>query len=758
MIGFLRVVGRVLNWLVRARVLRPMLGLAVLLWLLDGAISMATDAAWFSSLGFGFLWRARLMWTMGLGAAFVVVGLGCAVPVLRAVARPAAPEMQEPSLPRALAHWQPLRARATRWGWAVIVVAALILGRDLGGHWSEFALAVAPEGGGSIAGFWMMRAPALASLLEAAWKFALVLSAVALGAGLLRALPFLAARPSITPRRWLSALIGLGAALYILRALGFGFEATRHAQIVDETEFARAIFVLLNGTGALGCLCMLVLLRRPQMRLLWIVAAILVLPSLGGDLLSPVSHRKSEAPPIPSDFEVSNEPPDDWPAWDEATLLRAARAHLMRDQSKRIIEWLDAGLSPARSGRGTRADLVGAPVVSDGWAGHGLADREGDFVWNSLDLPEQKSSREGQPIGPLFYGLNARPLLYNGDIPGARTAGVALDNWVGKLAWSWSLRDPLLLFDSARWKRLLVTRGARETGQKLAPFWTWDEPVPRRDKRTGSAYFECVAYSSSAAFPRRAAFESGLFAGQNAVFPVAVLRVDARSGALKIAPFAQSNFVAARWKSALPSLFSPVSAQEVPTPALENALAGETPLVWTHSKTGWRKRAIPLALRLPIEEKLAAFASSRAPSSSVGATPVLWREGKTLFLAQAFFALPAVTQNVPIERDAVLLPPITSVVAGPLGKPLVRSGSSLAEVRVALRSSAPQVQPSSATALPGATPVPNSGAQSLHSLSQQALEASNAASKALKTGDYSEWQHQNARANDLLKEIARRTR
>ena len=738
---FFRVLGRVLSWLLRSRALRPVLGLLVFAWLLDGAVTVATDAAWFSSVGLEALWRHQWAWRAGVSGVFVGFCLALSVPLLRAVARPVAPETQEPPLPRALVRFEPLRARATRLGWLLILLVALGIGRDLGAHWSEFALAFTRESGNAATN-WMMRAPAFASVLGASWCFVLVAGAVVLGAGVLRALPFLAARPGVNPVRWLRALRGVGASLCVLRALGYVFEAVRHAQIADEAAFARVLFVLLNILGAIGCGVLLFSLKRPRWKLAFGVAATLMLPSIGSDLVSPFAHQNQNAPQLLPSFHVSNGAPQSPPAWDEVTMLRAARLQVARDPDNRIIEWKSAGINPARKGRGLRADLVGAPVVSDAWVGHDVTGNTGDLNWNSLDLPGQTPSRDGQPIGPLFFGLNARPLIGN-------EAGVPFEG-IWKVAWAWRLRDPLLLFDGARSKRLLVWRGAQEAGQKIAPFFSWGEAVPRRDARTGSAYFECVAYSSSANFPRRAPFEAGEFAGQNAVFPVAVLRLDARTGALHIAPFAGLNPFVARWKVALPSLFGSNAPQNAPTPALETALSAGAPLVWTRDGNNWGRRALPLSLRAPVEKKLSEFAGvarSKAKIALEGTSPVLWREGEKLFLAQSFFDLtPSATPQIATPNH--VLPQPAGVAIGPLERELTQWNSTFDQART--MPSSPQVRPTPPTSPEN---VPSS-----HQLTLETSQALTAANVALQAGRYAEWHRQNARANSLIEELERRTR
>ncbi len=745
MIRFFQVLGRVLRWILHTRALRLVLGLLILVWLLDGVLTMATDAAWFRSVGLEKVWRQQVAWSMGVSAIFVALCLALGVPLMRAVARPASPEVAEPSLPRALQSVEPLRARATRLGWMAIVIAALVVGRELGAHWSDFALATAPVQGDAVFSFWMTRAPALERALAAAWAFGLVAGAVCLVAGALRALPFLAARPSLAPARWLRALWSVAALLGVLRALGFGLEAARHAHIADEAGFARGTFVLLNIFGVLGCGVLLVLSRRPRFHLLIGVAAVLVLPSLFGDVLSPFARSNQSAQPVPTAFR-EGKPPGVWPGWDEAMLLRAARLHLVRDKRKRLIEWRSAGLSASPNRGSWRADLVGAPVISDVWAGHDVADREGELAWKSVELIRQTSAREKDPAGALFYGLDARPLLSD-------RGGVSFEGNFWKWAWAWRERDPLLALDGARTKRLLVWRGAREAGQKIAPFWTWDEAVPRRDDKNASAYFECVAYAPSANFPRRAPFTSGLFARQNAAFPVAVLRLDARSGALSIAPFSSSEAFAKSWQAVAAPVFSSQTPQSAPTPALETALSKGTPLAWMKGATGWEKRALPVFLRALVEEKLGEFATvSRTHSQSAleGAAPALWRERGQLFLAQTFFDV-SQPDKTRINTDAPVLPAPTGVAVGPLQKQGSQWKATPAE---ALASTSTE----SRSPNPAPSPTPSSPIRSTHALAQEALEAARAASQALKAGRYAQWQQQNERSRRLLEELARRTR
>lgn len=752
MIGFFRVIGRVLLWMLRTRALRPVLGLVFFVWVADGAVRAATDAAWFASVGMGALWREQTLWATGVGAVFVVGGLAASVPLMRAVARPVANAGEEPPLPRALLRWQSLRARAPRLGWLVLAVAALLLGRGLGAHWSEFALAstAASVKADPVADFWMTRAPALQSGLAAAWDFVLSMGAVGLGAGVLRALPFLAARPSVVPGRWLRVLGGIGVALCVLRGLGFAFEAMRHLQIANDRDAARVVFFTLNGLGALGCGAIIAAIRRPRPTIALALAAVLLLPGLGGDLMAPFVGRRSVVAPAPTTLKVTPGTPTEWPQWDEATLLRAAN---MRDAEGHIIEWQRAGISERGNAHANRADIVGTPVQGDDWAGHGLTDREGGIAWQSFDLPDLSATGENHPIGPLFYGLNERPLL-SAD---GRAVGVPFQGWFWKVAWAWRLRDPLLLFEGAKSQRLLVMRGVREVGQKLAPFWTWDDVVPRRNPQTGAAYFECVGYSSSALWPRRAPFENGMFAGQNAVSPVAVLNMDARSGAVRLAPFAGEDAPVGRWRVALPALFSAGSAEKAPTPALEVALANGSSLVWVDTAQGWEKKAVPSDLQDALAGKLGEFAGIALSNSRAhldGATPLLWNQNGELFLAQAFFK-PTFSYTGRVEMTFQEPSPVMGIAAGPLKKAGAQWSVSFAGARAALGSLDRAVPPGGA----GTPSYSHAGtARPAHDIIREAQEVDQAADAAIRAGNYVQWQKLRARTHALLDELARRMR
>lgn len=753
MIGFFRAIGRVIGWLWRTRALRPVFVFALLLWLVDGVVTLATDAAWFASIGMSPLWKAQFAWKAGIETAFIALGLLGSVPLMRAAARPVAGEMEAPPLPRGLERWQPLRGKAMHLSWLLLLGAAVFIGQGLSLRWSEFALASsrwAPTGTGESADFWLVRAPALQSALAALWAWMLVVSAVVLGAGALRSLPFLAARPSVVPVRWLRALWWVGAALCALRGLGFVFEAMCHAQIANDSGAARTGFVILNGLGALGCAGVLALSRHPRPTLALWVTAVLILPLLGGDLLSPFVGHSSLAPPMPATLNVSTHPPDDWPQWDEAALLRAARLLLSnRGKEDHLIEWQRAGISPQK-GEGSRADIVASPIEGDEWAGHGLADREGALAWQSFELAQQRAAPVASPLGPLFYGLKARPLLSTE----TREGGVPFQEWPWKLAWAWRLRDPLLLIEGAQSRRLLVVRGAREVGQKLAPFWTWDDVVPRRDPRTGHAYFECVAYASSDRLPRTAPFESGMFAGQNGAVPVAVLRLDARSGAVRLSPFPSSPLssppgsLGARWETALPTLFGSNAPERAPTPALEVAFSAGSSLVWVGGAAGWQKKAVPPEWRMALQEKLDQFDGTARVNSQVhleGATPLLWREKGKLFLAQAFFDF-ATANRVGLVANNAELPSAAGVVAGPLKGQGARWGASFEDARAGVGLPEDSVPPLAPAQIP------------VRDIAQKAQEARRHATAALKSGHYVESEKQLGRVDALLEELKRRTR
>lgn len=751
MIGIFRGLTRMVGFVLRLRVLRPLLVLAALVWAFDSLVTLATDAAWFSSVNLAAFWRTQLLWQTGLCAAFVLFCLPASIALMRAVARPVASQAHELPLPRALERWQPLRAKSLRLGWLALVGAAVVIGHDIGARWSEFALWSANGWAENTIDFWTIDAPILSLLLASLWKFALVAGLVALVAGALRALPFLAARPSVRPVRWIRALALLGGSLLLLRALGYVFEAAWHAQGAAENAFSRSLFLILCGAGALGCVALLPFLRRPRPILALWVLPVLLLPALGGDLVSPFAGRGNSTPQLPAPLLLPEQSPSVLPLGDEATLLRMARLHLGRNKERRLISWENAALSTSRDGRTIRADIVGAPLISDAWLGHGMVDEGGDLTWKSLDLPEFFASRT-QPLGPLFFGPNARPLI--SEEKGKAQPGVPVESWMQKLAWSWRLRDPFLILDGEHAQRLLVWRGAQELGHKLAPFWTWDAAVPRRDPQTGAAYFECVAYSSTNGFPRRAPLRSGPFAGQNAVFPVAVLRLDCRLGEVRLAPFSGSD--AARWQKAIPLLFTKTQAQQAPTTALQTSLSNGWPLLWTRASAtqDWQRVAIPLEYQARVRKKLLAFASDPRARSLDGATPILWRQDKILWLAQPFFSARGAKEQASTSPTNDLPIRVAGVAFGSLEDPVTGWGSTLGEARANLDA----VTAPTALAAESPTPIPTSINGSLRELAQAALESQRTASRALREGRYVESQRANERASALLQQLERQAR
>lgn len=772
MIRFLRAFGRALFWLGRFRPLQPLALLLALLWLLDGAVTMATDAAWFSSIGRAALWQLQLAWQIGIFGAFSALALGASVLVMRAVARPVGRDVAEPPLPRALAGWARARTRATRWGWLVLLGGIAFIGRELSARWPDFALARAQGGSWNDAGanFWVWHAPALADALGALWQLGLLLGSVALASGGLRSLPFLAARQSIAPRRWIGALSVIAGALLVLRALGFALEAARAGA---NPSGAGVLETLLCLAGIAGCLAGGLGLRRPRPKLALVAALGVAFPSFLAGIAGRVSDRQSAFPP---DARATGNAapvresatPVDVPLWDEATLGRAMRAHLTR-RGERLVAWEVVGISPqefspqAKEARGSRADVVGQAPLTDAWAGHGVAD-EGELAWRSLDLPGLSRARAGQPIGPLFYGLNARPLLAD-DV---RAGGVSLRSWTQKAAWAWRLRDPLLLLEGARAKRLLAFRGARETGQRLAPFWTWDEAAPRRDKRTGSAFFESVAYASTPDLPRAPRFDDGLFAGQNAVRPVAVLRMDCRDGRVQIAPYIPNepiqgrldNPFGARWKNACPTVFD-APAQDAPTPALELAHAGNARFeAWLPNGVGWQKRAVPPELRGDFDQKLRDFdraSRGHADGASLeGATPSLWRKGKTFILARPYFSEPNAGAVAPSEPPETATFGFKGWLVGEFGSSSLGWGQKPETVRHNLLKPTPADFPKTSTGpIAPSIPAPRQAPLGLHEAARQAIAAQDAAIEALKSGRYVESQRQSDRAHQLLEPLTR---
>jgi hypothetical protein len=777
MIRFLRASGRALRIVGR---FRPLVWLLILLWLFDVAVRMATDKAWFNSLERGALWQNQLAWQIGAFAAFAVMSLAASVFVMRAVARPVE-EAPEPPLPHALSGWAGARTRATRWGWLVLLAGTVGIGRTLSSSWPDFALSGARSGSWNEAGadFWVWHAPALADALGAVWRFGLLLGLVAILVGALRALPFLAARQSIAPRRWLRTLILIARALLGIRALGFAFEVARAlSNLSNQSEGGRAMQIVLGVAGTLGCLGCALMLRRPRPVLALWATLCLALPPLLSGIAAPFSGGRE---PASDDARALGEAvlvrrgaaPTQVPLWDEATLGRVMRAHLSWPD-KRLIAWESVGITSADGARQGRADVVGAPPVADAWAGHGWAE-EGALAWRSLDLPTLSPSRQGLPLGPLFYGLNARPLLASD----THSGGVPLEAWAWKIAWAWRLRDPLLLVEGARAKRLLVFRGARETGERLAPFWTWDEATPRRDARTGSAYFESVAYASTPNLPRATRQASGFFGGQNAVRPVAVLRMDSRDGRVQIAPFAPTsindhNPFVARWKSASPMHFD-APAQNAPTPLLESARADGTPLVWMLGDAGWQKRALPVEVRGAVEKKLREFDAlardkardATAPtgrSAAAGATPSLWRQGRSFFLARPFFTPSAGdigvtnsdTGSVTSNTGSVTVPGFKGLCAGELGAPIAGWGQTPETAFTdATARQKPALNGTQAATNPVATPLP-APPLDVRETARQAVAAQDAALDALKAGRYVESQRQSERARQLLEPLTRR--
>jgi len=883
MIRFLRALEGALLWPGRFRLLRPLVILLALVWIWDGFVRAATDAAWFASLGQEKLWRTQMAWQIGIAGTFGLLSLGASVALVRAVARPAGTQT-EPPLPRALRSWARARTRATRWGWAFLLLGIGTIGRDLSERWPTFALSGTRTGVGSGswneagADFWVWHAPALAAGLDALWRFGLLLGLVAVGVGGLRSLPFLAARQSIAPRKWLRALVTIALALLTLRAWGFALEAARALwNLSNRSETARFCEFALCIAGVLGCFVCALSLRRPRPKLVFLLALGVGLPTLLSDAvasrgflstspdtratgetpraLSPIalqgmfglsglsspsrlrrvseevhpvqtgltipaflhgnaadiaSHvptgenvlkhalRKStfsiawgnEAFPLRRGSHLANAddalvgaahfqtiqasanapqlsagPPADVPVWDEAALLRVARGHLGQGPNC-LVEWQTVGIRAQSDGQS--AQIVGQAPLSDAWAGHGLTGVGSELAWSSLDLPDLSPSQH-QPLGPLYYGLDARPLLSED----ARSGGVPLESWAWKLAWAWRLRDPLLLIEGAREKRLLAFRGARECGQKIAPFWLWDEAVPRRDKSTGSAVFECVAYAATPDLPNASAFSQGLFAGQNAVRPVAVLRMDSRDGHIQIAPFASSpevsamqsneNPFAARWARALPSLFN-APAQNAPTHALEVARNGELPLVWTPASGGWEQRAVPLSLQSAVSQKLGDFARETRSRSAggnealEGATPSLWKRGANTFLARPYFALPRDdAAPIPVGQTPASdgqTPGFRGFLIGQLGTPSLGWGHTLEAACAAAFSPTP---PESPRPSPTRPPIEAHLAPPLNTreTARQAIAAWNAAREAFKAGRYVESEQQSERARQLLEPLAR---
>ena len=708
MLRFASPFGRVGLWILRSVWLKVILLAWAVLWIVDRALWHFTEAAWFASVGQSERFWLQMRWQSGLFCAFLGSALLAALLVMRAIA-PLGVEAPD-TLPRALEFLGVYRARASRWGWLLLVLAAFLGACALASHWLDAALWTF--------GGWNLRGSFPATLLSEIWHFALVLSGVALVAGVLRALPSLATRRSTFPPQLKRLLKILAFGLLFLRSLGYLLQSATRG---DAATSWSAIF------GTFLCALTAFLLARSARRGRVIGAALIafLLPGALRLLFSPffpafqapvLSAQNSRATPDFSRAVV----PENWPLWDKTRLLQTVNA-LFSKSNGRVTRWQSVDLQNENGM--PFAVTAGAAVASQNWNSARFADRENSIQWLFLQLPTL-DARFGAPAAPNFYGLGGAP-LFNDRADFA--AGVPFQGaW--KAAWAWRLRDPLLLLEGAKTQKLLVFRGASEIARKLAPFWEWSAPVARRDSRSGAMRWEMTAYESNSDFGRGADASNGV-----------LLEIQARDGAVSLHPLVAPSqaFRKAPWqrlfRAATPQTRefspSPGEKEEIYAPFSEGiGLSDQIPL----KSEAWTRRL----------QTLDAKAAQILDSRDAG-TPLVWRRNAQFLVARPYFRAIKSPSELGFRGAAPGLEIVGVAVTDE--KNGVGVGENLAEALADLEG---DLNPKS--------PAPRSKIATTPELFQRALELQKSAQRFAQTSQWTLWKRDQTRATEIWQELARR--
>ena len=540
-----------MQWGWRRRILPVLLWLVAALVAFDRVIYVTTEVQWFASLGFESLFWSRFWAQAQLFGAFLGVAVLLAALFLRPVTR-LAPGASA-SLRGRLADFEPLRQRASRLAWGIVWVSAIVLAHGFSGCWNAWLMGRGADTSASFLGLprelWTHFLPLFEPFLRALWSFSLLLWLVVAATGTLRALPLLAARaptpPPALPRTlWrLGALIlGLRALIYVIKCLDL---ARGRALETGDLVVSAPIFV----AGAIACAALMIgAFRRatrptpPQKtpRLGFGIAAALALPSLLNWLSFPLRALLPDTPKIAALRQsatrdawqlASSAPPSAvstpieaaWPVWDETALLEARRGASFRNN--RLVEWQSATLG-FEKGR-WRALVAGQSATAMTWTTRRDADNTTALAFERLEWSAPDGALKSSLLSgaPSFFGFEGRSLFGNGEV------GVPINSIWAKWAWAWRLRDFLLPLDGANATRLLVWRGARERAEKLAPGWKIGGE-PRLVMQGENPVWLVPLCAASADFPGSMRAESGELAGQNAAGEGAVMRLDARTGAV----------------------------------------------------------------------------------------------------------------------------------------------------------------------------------------------------------------------------------
>lgn len=782
MLRYAVLLGRVLS----SRALKVLLYLWGLAWAFDRAIFWATEAAWFGSVGQGAWFGSRFGAQAGLFWGTLAVALISAALVMRIAARPAfGAELgaHTRKLPAALERLEPIRRNATRLAWLALVVGAWLVARQMAGGWAIVLGARAGEIANPVYGL-----PLARLLANCVWEWSLFLLGALAFAGVLRALPLLAAREPSPPLRLWRALGFVGVLVLLTRGALYGL-SWAEANWSDGTTGAE-LFIGLPLAIVGIALCLLAAfwsLRRPGYRKLG-VAAVLALfaPHFLRVLLAPLALIVPTPAPIETRNRAAtaagwglnsvapiaaNAPPlvAHWPIWNEAALLGLALGeHNFVNQQ--VIDWKRATILLAQPVGPLTAIVAGVPASLENMGSQHDADARNGIEWLAFDATqsvEKKAPRLLNAALPLssFYGIGGRALLGNS----ATKGGVPFGGWGWKFAWAWRLRDPLLMLEGARAQKLLVFRGARESVERLAPFLTWDEAQLRMTML--GPRWEMVGYASTKYDRGALAANESAFAGENSVAPAVVVWLDPRSGNVEFYNESRQSW-AAPWAKILRASGS----TEVETPLLESARAvvarqlglknalAETVWTWRDGK-GQNVRYAP-NLPTGIDEKLALLDSAarrdwpridRAKMEMGDA--LLWPSASApggFLVGRPYYEMkraPGATTRGALAYSAKLWRvSLTGLANSPVAH---GENSAAALINFDLQNAPPATVPADVAALPGQTPVAGATGVPLSKkqLILQALRANEAAEKAFKASNFVEWAKQSARQKELLEQL-----
>lgn len=761
--------GRVLS----SRAVKVLLYLWIAAWGFDRAIFWATEAAWFGAVGQGAWFGARFWTQFALFWGAFAFALITAALTIRIAARPAlGAELR--TLTGVLERLEPLRRNATKLAWLVLILGAWILARTIAGGWDVVMLARAGDISDPI--YYL---PLARLVINGLWEWSLFLLGALAFAGGLRALPILAQREPAPPLRLWRALGALGVVVLLVRAALYAVSASEN--VWSDGTTGAELFVGLPVAILGVVLCLLAAfwcLKRPGYRKLGLaVAAALFAPHLLRIVLAPLGlivptpaaiQARNQANTIAAwnlDAPAigANAPPlaAHWPIWNEEALLGLTRGELPR-KAGQIIDWRRATIGPRE------AIVAGVPAGIENLGSPHDADAKNGIEWLAYDVTQSVNRRA--PVLPnaalplsSFYGLVGRPLLGNA----ALDAGVPFEFWGWKFAWAWRLRDPFLMLEGARANRLLVFRGALESAQRLAPFLTWDEAQLRMTPQ--GPRWEMVGYAATPFYRGALAASEGEFAGDNAAQAVVMLRMNPRDGRVEFvatlgarwsAPWHQILGVNAVGKALMP---------KAETPFLENARAvvarrlgrknvlDEAAWTWTNGQAA----RVQYASDLPVGvgERLAALDATalgdwpaKESAKLQNGDALLWPDKRApggFWVGRAYYSATAtagVASEGGIAHDNKLWRvSLTGLAPSPLA-----SGDDASAAMVAFDL---QRVPAITSVIPNPNAVPGAPVDA-NALALRALQAHDAAQKAVAASKWEEWAKQSKLERKLLEQVA----